>query len=320
MRMSSRLDTDPRAARAASALTLALLVLSGLLVAGVLAGGAAAEQTDGSSHASHASYAPVLQDGGANVSEEAAEVAVPEDGDPFFEEAADDGSWVSYINPRDEYRDPYLGEGSGKVCVTLLNEAGEPIVGESVPNTTATIETDDALEWHEHAAPFAVEFPLTDNYDRPLDSDQFGTSPDYPQGDGSLDAHCLEWHGLPENETVEYGDVELEGEHADEIEVVGYVQQAHEAWDTDVDPIDAAEPYEEAGGWTYEPDGSHGQAVVVLQLEGGAADGGGDGSDGTAAAAGDGGGDDADWVRLGGVIAALVALAALVVGWVRYRR
>ena len=296
------------------ALGLAGLVLCTLLVAGAWTGAATAGTSDASGHA------PALQnDGAANVSEEAPEIPVPEEGDPFFEEAADDGSWVSYINPRDEYRDPYLGDGSGKVCVTLLNEAGEPIVGDTVPNTTATIETDDDLEWHERADPFTVEFPLTDNYDRPLDSDQFGTSPDYPQGDGYLDAHCLEWHGLPENETVEYGEVELEGEHADEIEVVGYVQQAHEAWDTDVDPIEAAQPYEEAGGWTYEQDGSHGQAVVVLQLEGGVDGGAGSDGAGTAAAA-DGERSDTEWLRLGGGFAALVAIAALLFVAARYRR
>jgi hypothetical protein len=113
-----------------------------------------------------------------------------------------------------------------------------------------------------------VEYPLTENYDRPLDADQFGTTSDLPQGDGYLDSHCIEVHGLPEDGTVEYGEAQIDGEHADQIEVVGYIQQAHEAWDTDTDPIDDAESYEEAGGgWTYETDASHGQVVVVLQLD-----------------------------------------------------
>ena len=204
-----------------------------------------------------------------NVSEPAANEPVPQPGDEYFEAEHPDGDWISYINPRDEYRSPYLGDGSGKVCVTLLNEAGDPVFGESIPNTTVTIETDPSLEWHSVADPFVVEYPLTDHYDEmPLDADQFGTNESLPQGDGFLDSHCLEWHGLPEDETVEYGQVEVTGEHADDVEVVGWIQQAHEAWDTDVDPIDDAVPYEEVGGFTYEPDGSHGQAVVVLQLDG----------------------------------------------------
>jgi|GEM_PF-481463 len=203
----------------------------------------------------------------AEPTEEAYLEPVPEPGDSYFEAEASDGSWISYINPRDEYRDPYLGGGSGKVCVTLLNERGEPIVGESVPDTTVTVPTGDSLEWHTAAGPFVVEYPLTEAYERPLDADQFGTHPDLPQGDGYFDSHCLEWHGLPEDGTVEYGEVDVDGEGADRIEVVGYHQQAHEAWDSDVDPIDDATSYAEAGGgWTYRTDASHGQAVVVLQL------------------------------------------------------
>ncbi|RQG99022.1 PGF-CTERM sorting domain-containing protein [Natrarchaeobius oligotrophus] len=246
-----------RDAVAAGAFALCLL---GLLVAAGIGGVSA----DGASDAPAAHVAP--SDG--DVSEEAYVEAVPEEGDAYFEAEADDGSWISYINPRDEYRMPYHGDGSGKICVTLLNEAGEPIVGESVPETTVTVPTGEELEWHSHADPMTVEYPLTDNYNRPLDADQFGTNPDLPQGDGYLDSHCIEMHGIDENATVEYGEARIDGEHADRIELVGYVQQAHDAWDTDVDPIEDAEPYEEAGGWTYHPDGSHGQAVVVLQLEG----------------------------------------------------
>ena len=204
-----------------------------------------------------------------NVSEPAANEPVPQPGDEYFEAEHPDGDWISYINPRDEYRSPYLGDGSGKVCVTLLNEAGDPVLGESIPNTTVTIETGESLEWHTQADPFVVEYPLTDHDDEmPLDGDQFGTNESLPQGDGFLDSHCLEWHGLPEDETVEYGPAEVSGDHADDVEVVGWIQQAHEAWDTDVDPIEDAVPYEEVGGFTYETEASHGQAVVVLQLDG----------------------------------------------------
>ncbi|WP_255190840.1 PGF-CTERM sorting domain-containing protein [Natronobeatus ordinarius] len=260
---------------------------------------------------------------------------VPDEDDPWFEAADRDGAWISYINPRDEYRSPYLGDGSGKICVTLLNENGEVIVGESVPNTSVAIPTGDELEWHTSADPFTVEYPLTEHYERPLDADQFGTKPDLPQGDGYLDSHCLEWHGLPEDETVEYGEAEVQGEYADWIEVVGYIQVENEAWESDVDPLEDAVSYEEAGGgWTYEPDGSHGQAVVVLQLDPPAeayededededendtgdereGEGGDDGDEGNETVAGgdddsgDDGSDDADELPGFGAPVALVAL------------
>ncbi|RQG90355.1 PGF-CTERM sorting domain-containing protein [Natrarchaeobius halalkaliphilus] len=245
---------------------LVLLLVGSVGVSAVAAGGVTTAAPTPASHST-------VQESSDTVSEEAYTEPVPDEGDPYFEAGADDGSWISYVNPRDEYRTPYLGDGSGKLCVTLVNEAGESIVGETVPNTTVTVATGEELEWHSHADPMTVEYPLTQHYDRPLDADQFGTESNLPQGDGYLDSHCIEMHGLTENATVEYGPAEIDGEHADRIELVGYVQQAHEAWDTDVDPIADARPYEEAGGWTYHPDGSHGQAVVVLQLEGGGANG-----------------------------------------------
>jgi PGF-CTERM protein len=115
-----------------------------------------------------------------------------------------------------------------------------------------------------------VQFPMTEHYDRPLDADQFGTSPNISQGDGYLDSHCIEMHGHPEDATIEYGKAEIEGEYADRIDVVGYIQQVPEGdgWDTDIDPVAAAEPYADAGGgWTYRTNASHGQVVVVLQLD-----------------------------------------------------
>lgn len=242
-----------------SALTIALCAV---LITGVIPGAALSV---GASLSADAAVGPPE----ANVSEPASEELAPERGDQYFEAADSEGNWISYTNPRDNYRSPYLGDASGKICVTLLNEAGEPVVGESVPNTTATVPTGDELEWHTGADPMVVEYSLTDNYDRPLDADQFGTNAELPQGDGYMDSHCIEMHGQPEDGTIEYGEVEIDGEHADDIEVAGYIQQAHEAWDTDVDPLEDAESYEEAGGgWTYETDGSHGQAVVVLQLTG----------------------------------------------------
>ncbi|UTF53840.1 PGF-CTERM sorting domain-containing protein [Natronosalvus rutilus] len=207
--------------------------------------------------------------GPENVSEPAAEEPVPERGDPWFEAAAADGSWISYVNPRDEYRTPYLGDGSSKVCTTLVNEAGDPIMGETVPNTTVTLPMGESVAWHSHADPFVTQYPLNDHYERPLDADQFGVS-DLPQGDGYLDSHCIEIHGLSEEgDSVEYGEAIVEGEHADRVEVVGYIQQepAGTGWDSNVDPVADAVSYEEAGGgWTFTPDSSHGQVTVVLQL------------------------------------------------------
>lgn len=241
---------------------LVVLMLVGSLGAVGVIGASAGSATD-----TAASTADPSDETDANVSEEEYVEPAPEPGELYYE--ASDGNWVSYINPRDEYRSPYLGDGSGKIGITLLNEAGDPIVGETVPNTTVTIPTGETTSWHSKADPVTVQLPLTDHYERPYDADQFGTTDDLPQGDGYMDAHTIEMHGHPEDATIEYGEVQIEGEHADKIKVVGYVQQAHDTWDTDIDPLEAAEPYEEAGGgWTYRTDASHGQVIVVLQLDG----------------------------------------------------
>ena len=246
---------------AATAVLFTVLLVGSLAAVGV--GGAA----NGGAATNAAAGSSVQGDEtNASVSEEAYVEPAPEEGDLYYE--ASDGNWVSYVNPRDEYRSPYRGDGSGKIGVVLLNEAGEPIVGETVPNTTVTIPTGEMTSWHSHADPITVKYPLTEHYERPLDADQFGTTDDLPQGDGYMDTHSIELHGFDENATVEYGQAKVEGEHADDIEVVGYVQQAHDTWDTSVDPIEDAESYEEAGGgWTYRPGESHGQVIVVLQLD-----------------------------------------------------
>ncbi|USZ70492.1 PGF-CTERM sorting domain-containing protein [Natronosalvus halobius] len=270
------------------------LLLAGLTVGALVGAGLLAPATG-----------PV-DPGPENVSEPAAEEPVPERGDPWFEAAAADGSWISYVNPRDEYRTPYLGDGSSKVCTTLVNEAGDPIMGKTVANTTVTVPMGDSVAWHSHADPFVTQYPLTDHYERPLDADQFGVS-DLPQGDGYLDSHCIEIHGLSEEgDSVEYGEAVVEGEHADRIEVVGYIQQepAGTGWDSSVDPVADAVSYEEAGGgWTFTPDSSHGQVTVVLQLVDDTADddeGDGDGGydegseNGTDDSSSDSDGDDGD--------------------------
>lgn len=254
--MADARGTDgPKRWQTLLALGLGLAVIGSLVAAG---SGAVAAQAD--------------PDDNGTVSEAVYVDPAPEKGDPYFEAAADDGSWVSYENPRDEYRSPYLGDGSGKVCVSLVNENGDPVIGESVPNTSVTVPTGGATTWHSDADPMTVQFPMDDHYEFPLDGDQFGTSPDVAQGDGYMDSHCLEFHGNPEDATLTYGEAEISGEYADRIDVAGYIQQepAGDGWDTDIDPVAAAESYEEAGGgWTYNAaeNSTHGQVVVVLQLD-----------------------------------------------------
>uniref|UniRef100_A0A7D5GK44 PGF-CTERM sorting domain-containing protein n=2 Tax=Natrinema halophilum TaxID=1699371 RepID=A0A7D5GK44_9EURY len=247
----------PGRSRTLLVLSLALVAIGGLVASGAV--GATATVLD-----------PDSKDAKNGVSEEAYRQPAPEPGDPYFEAAADDGSWISYENPRDEYRSPYLGDGSGKICVTLVNENGNPVVGTSVPNTSVTIPTDGATTWHPDADPMTVTFPMTDHYEFPLDGDEFGTSPDIAQGDGYMDSHCIEMHGNPIGSSVEYGKAEINGKYADRIDVAGYIQQtpAGDGWNSDLDPVADAESYEQAGGgWTTTQNSTHGGAVVVLQLD-----------------------------------------------------
>lgn len=203
--------------------------------------------------------------GDTGVLESAYLQTVPEPGDPYFEAQGD--GWVSYVNPRDEYHPTQYGDGSGKICMVLLNEDGEPIVGESIPGTQASMET-GGIEWHSSANPFTVNFPMTANYDRPLDSDQFGTS-SLPQGDGYLDSHCLEAHDLDDDATVTYDEVELSGQYADHVDVVGYYDQTG-TWNSDFDPLLDVSPYgvssSSDGTVTMSPGSSHFEILVVLQL------------------------------------------------------
>lgn len=253
-------------------LLVALCVLAAVALAVAVIAGAGLPKT-GPAAGEDAPAANGSPSANQTPSEAAYVESVPEPGDKYYEAAAKDGSWVSYVNPRDEYRSPYLGEGSGKLCVTLLNEDGDVIAGDTVPNTTVEVPTGEAIEWHSRADPLTVAFPLTTHYERPLDADQYGTAADLPQGDGRLDAHCIEFHGLRANASISYGEATVRGDHADAVDVVGYHQQAHDAWETDTDPLAAARSHDATGGWSYETNGSHGQAVVVLQLNRSAAAG-----------------------------------------------
>jgi len=82
--MGSR-GSIPGGQRGLLALGLGLVVIASLVATGAAAAGAATQDSNG------------------NVSEEAYVEPAPEPGDPYFEAAATDGSWVSYENPRDEY-------------------------------------------------------------------------------------------------------------------------------------------------------------------------------------------------------------------------
>lgn len=211
-------------------------------------------------------------DGDSGVTEEAAQIEAPEEGDYWFEAEGD--GWISYLNPRDEYRSDYVsgadGPGSGKVCTVLLNEAGEPITGETVPNTEVRFPMGEFADWHPHANPITAEYPLTENYERPLDSDQFGTHPDLPQGDGYMDSHCIELHQMDEDTTMTYGEAEVVGEHAEDIEILGYYDKIN-TWNSDVDPVEIADPYgatsSSDGEIQFSPGNTHGEAYVILQLD-----------------------------------------------------
>lgn len=207
---------------------------------------------------------------GTGVSEEEYVASTPEPGDYYFEAQGD--GWISYVNPRDEYNPAYESRseapGSGKVCMALLNENGDPVVGESIPGTQASMDM-GGLSWHSEANPFTVSFPMTTNYERPLDSDQFGTSSSVPQGDGYLDTHCFEFHQVPADHTITYDPVEITGQYADDVEVVGYYDQTG-TWNSNFDPESDVSPYgtgmSSDGTVTMSPGNSHAEVLVVLQL------------------------------------------------------
>lgn len=208
-----------------------------------------------------------------DISEEPFIQEAPEEGDEYFE-AKGEGTngWISYINPRDEYRGQISTHqpGSGKVCISLLNERKQPVLGKSLENTTVSIEFGQSLDWHNHTNPFEVDFPLNENYERPLDADQFGTSSDVPQGDGYMDSHCIEWHEIPEEDTITYQDPEILGENSTDIEVLGIIEQDAQSWNTDLQiPSDLSdyESEEVTGELLKHDEHQHGQATIVLTLD-----------------------------------------------------
>ena len=205
------------------------------------------------------------------------ENAYTPDRQDYLEEETED--WISYYNPRDQFHPEYKNNttesvpdevfesrpGSGKFCVSLLNERKEPISGKTIPNTTIKANL-DGLNWHKYANPFEVRMPLHKNYDVPLDADQFGTNETLPQGDGILDSHCIEWHLESSNFNLSYDKFDVITDNPERIKFVGYHQKL-DTWDSNVDPIEDAQPYEEVGELTFEENKTHGQVVGVFQLK-----------------------------------------------------
>jgi hypothetical protein len=133
-------------------------------------------------------------------------------------------NWISYPNPRDHILDYDTLESMGdmKVCTILLNQAGEPIDGDTVADTTIQVDTDI----NEHEPAYDDADPVT--FTTPLDqvADLKGTAPDLPEGDGMLDAECAEYHNLP-FDTYTYAPASITGANADNVEFVGLT----EYWD-----------------------------------------------------------------------------------------
>lgn len=187
--------------------------------------------------------------------------------------------WVSFHNPRDAY---YYNEsemsdltteeidkkypGSAKICIALMNERKDPILGETLPNTTIKFPF-DGLEWHE-STPWEVELPLS-NYERPLDSDQLGTTKELPQGDGYLDSHCIEAHYLNPEFNLNYNELEIEGEHSEDLDVLGYREHL-DSWRTDLNIKKDFQKFGESnisdGQIKMEKNKTHLQVMAIAQL------------------------------------------------------
>lgn len=133
-------------------------------------------------------------------------------------------TWISYPNPRDHVLDysTINDYGDIQICKVLLNQAGEVITGETVPDTTFSVDTDivEGVPQYTDSDPVTFTTPL-DHY-----NDLVGSSPDYVEGDGMLDAECAEYHNVPFG-TYHYDMEEITGANADQVEFVGVT----EYWD-----------------------------------------------------------------------------------------
>lgn len=212
---------------------------------------------------------------------EPSEERIKLDGEEFLEASNED--WVSYKNPRDRFHPDYheVGEsvpdevmnkerpGSGKFCMSLLNEANQPVMGETLNNVTAEMHI-EGLEWHSLANPFRVNYPLNENYDRrPLDGDQFGSSDNLSQGDGYLDSHCIEFHLEKEDLSLNYSQIDVYGQDSEGVEVVGYRENIG-VWDSTIDPVEDVYEYNASelsdGKVSMDEENTHFQVVGVLRL------------------------------------------------------
>lgn len=127
--------------------------------------------------------------------------------------------WISYPNPRNHMPRPStaIDDPSIKVCAVLLNQANEVITGTTVPDTRITMDT--SIDRYEAGNPVTFTTPL-EQY-----ADLIGTDPSLPEGDGYLDAECVEFHNL-ETGRYTYSPPSITGQHADEIEFVGVTEYA----------------------------------------------------------------------------------------------
>ncbi len=142
---------------------------------------------------------------------------------PAPEPEAAGENWISYPNPRDHVLnyDTINDHGDIKVCTVLLNQNDQVITGESV-NVEFSVDTNISEGVSEYTDSNPVRF------DTPLNqvADLVGTSDEYREGDGMLDAECAEYHNLPFG-TYTYSNMTVSGEDSGQVEVVGLT----EYWD-----------------------------------------------------------------------------------------
>lgn len=206
----------------------------------------------------------------------------------YFEEVSED--WISYNNPRDQNHPDYVldgGEytvaernskihewkrerpGSGKVCISVMNENNEPISGATLNETSIKFRGLENLSWHDEV-PFKVELPMHRNYEQPLDGDQFGITPLLPQGDGYLDSHCIEFHFVESDFSINHEGVQIDGAQSEDLEVVGYREKLG-SWDSDInlsqDFYDLGKNENASGEVSMNKDQSHFQIVAALRLD-----------------------------------------------------
>ncbi|MBC5793020.1 MAG: hypothetical protein H8Z69_03180 [Nanohaloarchaea archaeon] len=141
-------------------------------------------------------------------------------------------NWISYPNPRDHVLnyDTINDHGDIKVCTVLLNQRDQVITGESV-NVELSVDTNisEGVSEYDDSNPVRFDTPLNQV------ADLIGTSDEYREGDGMLDAECAEYHNLPFG-TYTYSNLTVSGEDSEQVEFVGVT----EYWD---DRPDGGDPF-----------------------------------------------------------------------------